>query len=632
MTGLYNSTLAYDATTSTYDGELYTPIEGLPICAVFVAFDATPTVAEPDWTEITQYVRELSINRGRSNDYEQFRTATATITLDNLTRVFDPFNTASPYNGKLLPRRQVKVVAQANATNYTLYRGYIAGWPVTWTDNGFDSTITVECFDLFGLLARTELPQDWSYQTILDLEPYDWFRFDDDRNATQFRNQVPGRRGISISATLPPYKQPSIAPGIPSGSWSIVSAYQSTGTANFYNGLYSVCVWISNTSTFEAAGSSFDVFDYNMNISIFFYYNSTTPEDSNVYVSVNDYFQGFNYDIELGTRFFTFTPQHFAIVTSAAGAPTVYVNGAAVTPVAVITTALGLPFYGAEAIQFFNGQFQEAVVFRKALTADQIAQIYGFGAFGYSETTAARADRLLDLTGVPSALVDVTTTPVATVGGAEFGRYLLPELQTIADSEGGEVFVSRDGVLTFVDRWYSFGSPTSAVIQATFGESDIAYSGTFELYYDADTIRNEIGVRYTGDATLTIADDASIAAYGLNAHTIETRLQSATDALDLAEVERSVSAELKPTVGAIQVGNTRDLADWQAILGLDVLHRVQVERTPGTGSAFTQVMLVNAMSYRITPDRWSVSIEGSARLTGWFTADYSLTDGSDVVL
>lgn len=631
----YDTTNTYDTTVYEYDGDLNQPIAGLPLVGVFFAPDNGPYDADPSWIEITNYARESNINRGRSNDYEQFRTATASITLDNRTRVFDPFNTAGPYYGKLTPRTPIKIVAQNNGTNYTLFRGYVAGFPVEWTDNGYDSTVTVDCYDLFGLMAQTELPIDWSYHIIKSLDPFDYIRFDDTSATAEVRNLGSSGRRVYSSSYYTPSRQSSIAPGLSTSAWDISASTGVTSPAPVYTGHYSACWWVRNPRTFGAAipgtlAGVVTIWDYNFLHDSAFYYNTTTPANSEYYFNIYDFNRGVGYAMVLPNIYYTDAPLHMAFTTNDSGPATIYVNGEPVVPKSI--TSIGTGTQTEYGMGVGNGIYQEFAYFKKKLTADQIKLIYSASAFGYSETTRSRAQRITNLTAIPSNSINITTDPVATV--AEFGPTgnLLPELQRIADSEGGDLFVDREGVMQFVNRWYAYGSPKSAVVQATFSETDIRYSNNFTLRYDSDSIRNSTRVSYTGDTAVTVNNDTSITAYGLNADTIDTRLADVTQATTLATIENTVSSVLRPTVGAIEIGTNRDTTNWGTILGLDVLQRIRVKRTPTVGSAFQQDMLINAMSYHLEPDQWSVSIEGSARLVGWFTADYSLTDGSDVVL
>ena len=117
-----------------------------PTPKVYIAFDDGPYVASPTWTDVSAYVFSADVNRGRSDDYSNV-VGTAYVVLNNNTRLFDPFNTAGTYYGKLLPRRQIKIEAISNSTTFSVFRGFIAAWPAQFNDAGKTGTVSLECFD-----------------------------------------------------------------------------------------------------------------------------------------------------------------------------------------------------------------------------------------------------------------------------------------------------------------------------------------------------------------------------------------------------------------------------------------------------------------------------------------------------
>jgi hypothetical protein len=67
------------------------------------------TIGSGDWTDLSQWSREATWQFGRSNELDDFDTGTATITLLNRDRRFDPNNASSPYVGQLLPNVPVRI-------------------------------------------------------------------------------------------------------------------------------------------------------------------------------------------------------------------------------------------------------------------------------------------------------------------------------------------------------------------------------------------------------------------------------------------------------------------------------------------------------------------------------------------
>jgi hypothetical protein len=102
--------------------------------------------------DVTQYLRSVSVRRGRSRRLDKFQTGTATIALDNTGRVFDPEYAGSPYVGQIQPRRPIQVTDGVNF----LFVGLIEDWNLDYSLNR-DSIATALCVDGFTLLASSEL-------------------------------------------------------------------------------------------------------------------------------------------------------------------------------------------------------------------------------------------------------------------------------------------------------------------------------------------------------------------------------------------------------------------------------------------------------------------------------------------
>jgi len=120
--------------------------------------------APSDIVNITNQVMKCSTRRGRNRILSNFEAGTATVILNDPDGYFNPQNGSSPYSGKLLPLRKIKIYADVNlGTNqrFYLFSGYITSY-----DTGFylgtneTSTVTLQCVDGFRLLANvsTDIP------------------------------------------------------------------------------------------------------------------------------------------------------------------------------------------------------------------------------------------------------------------------------------------------------------------------------------------------------------------------------------------------------------------------------------------------------------------------------------------
>ena len=125
------------------------PVKGLLDSVEFILAGADVLV------DVTDTVRQVSIQRGRNRQLEKFTAGNANIVLDNRDRIYDPLNTASPYFGSIVPRKQVTISDEGQI----IYTGQVADWNFDYSLSG-DSTAQVSCVDAFSLLVDPFLTAD----------------------------------------------------------------------------------------------------------------------------------------------------------------------------------------------------------------------------------------------------------------------------------------------------------------------------------------------------------------------------------------------------------------------------------------------------------------------------------------
>ena len=614
--------VTYDSTLYTYNGEPFSP-SIFPVAGVYIAFTDGPYVASPAWTEVTTYVRGLSIHRGRSSDFDQFDTGTAQLVLDNRDRRFDPFYTSGPYYTKLTPRRQIRVVGQIGGSTYEVFRGYIAGWPVEWTDAGYDSTVTIQAFDALGLMANEIVPTDWPGYYTDTLQPRRYWKFDDSRTSrvvTDTGTRPQPLNFVPAGATETIFETNPLADGIVGNALSLVAAVIQTGNAPD--------VATSNATT---------------DLTFSFMASISDIGENNFVYALNGMYLDVNYNNAAGTfridarnatnrAFIGYslpaksTPQHF-LVTVAANAgstPTItfYLNNTVMSATSTTTSATTTSAGEYAVTRYWQG-IQEAALFTRILTTDERNTLYNLLTARLNETTTARMSRLIGTTDYPAALQGFTASPVATVSEIGTGTGVVPEMQLVADSEGGEIYVSKTGILTTTSRFDVFNATRSANSQATFTDSGVGlrYGTDLLIEYDADNLKNDVTVEFSGDGEVNAYSDAVIEAYGGAATTIETQLDSPTSAAQLATMELGVQGSLVPRISPIDVSVNTAAADWQTILGLELLDRVTFKRTPTVGNQFDRAALINAIDHQIEPGVWRTQLTLSMRYTSPETLD-----------
>lgn len=589
-----------------------------------------PYTASPTWTDVTSYVRSISINRGRQSDFEHFSPGTATITLDNRDNRFTPFNLSGPYVSGgvslLTPRRQIRITADTGSGYVAVFRGYVSGWPVRWTSAGQDTEVTLDCFDTIGLLGNTDVTPDWSYSTTTALTPTHYWRWNDPQGSTSITDigSIPknltkfGSTGNAYAAAphlglALPYQAASTVGGHPYNSVN-----GGSGNNGGTSGNLTVTTWASfgasdGVALMTVQGNGCD-FDF------------TSRTSGNLYITIRSgaTFTRYQTDAIVGT----FVPHHYAI-TITAGTLTFYLDGVQST-LTLVTSGASTPN---TTDWFYAGSFsvwQETAVFDKVLTAAQILSIYRAGQGTIVETTGARATRILAATSLNATRYSVAGTYEGTVSGIGNGNSVMPELQKTADSEGGDLFCDKAGVLQFTGRSYAYWEGAGATA-ATFTDTgaDLPYGTELEISYDGDNLVNDVTITTASGGSVRVTNSATT--NGTASTTVDTYLSTLADATSLANLEATSGSKVIPTVSPFDVSNANTLANWGTILGLELLDKISITRTPSSGTTFTQTMLLNGISHQITPQRWQTTLTGSARYIGYFVLDVSKLDGTDVL-
>jgi hypothetical protein len=104
------------------------------------------------FVDITSYARTIQISRGRSRDFSNYQSGAAVVELNNHNRYFDPLFEASPYNGNIIPRREIRI----SSGEEIQYTGWIDDWDLTYTPDG-DSISTAIANDALGIFANQNL-------------------------------------------------------------------------------------------------------------------------------------------------------------------------------------------------------------------------------------------------------------------------------------------------------------------------------------------------------------------------------------------------------------------------------------------------------------------------------------------
>lgn len=128
---------------------------------VEVAF-ASDTLATPTYTDVTDYVVTINIQRGRGSQLGEFPAGSCSIVFNNDDGRFDPDNTGSPYRSggatQVLPRKRVRV----RHSSTDLFVGFGLqrdSWEPSYDAGNVFATMALNAHDYLGILAVAELDE-----------------------------------------------------------------------------------------------------------------------------------------------------------------------------------------------------------------------------------------------------------------------------------------------------------------------------------------------------------------------------------------------------------------------------------------------------------------------------------------
>jgi len=601
---------------------------------VYVAFDDGPYVLSPTWTEITTSVRSMSIDRGRGGDWDNF-SGSATVVLNNRARLYDPFYTSGTYYGKLLPRRQIKIEATYASVTYSVFRGFIDGWPPTWTDAGGDSTVTLSCYDCMQLLAQVQLPADWSRSYILSQSPRHYLPCDDP--IIQFQTGALtdiGSTPINLTYQTNAAPGSQLAEGLVNGS---LAGASSTG--------------VGYIATNDPGIASRPVaFTANANFTVAFWCvpesnaaGIITGQASNFAWVVNFASGKFTFSVDSFTdqatySYTTTTAQlnqseayHFAAAwNGTTKTAVIYVNGVDVT--GTKTTALGLVLAtSADFVTVSQGPIQQILVFTGTNPTQAVIQnIIKYSQASFYETTAARVSRIIAETPFSTSLVSANGTQyIAEI--TDNAPYAGPELQITANTEGGPLYVNKTGVLTQTATYTQFTQAKSFTSQATYGSGGLGLGQNVSLQYDGDSMRNIINVDMTGGGVTKVTGSVSTSTYGQAAQSWNAYMATTSQASLVGNILVGLGQYVFARFDDFEVVISPD-ANWASTLGLELLERIDVNVAPPTGNVISQSLQLNRIRHEVQPGLWQTYLNGSDRWGSAFRLDYSSLNGPDVLL
>jgi hypothetical protein len=229
---------------------------------------------------------------------------------------------------------------------------------------------------------------------------------------------------------------------------------------------------------------------------------------------------------------------------------------------------------------------------------------------GTDDPTSDRVDRILDSAGWSATDRDIapdTGFTQAILDSTTLAGNPWAELQLTADSEPGEIFVSKAGDVTFLDKATLFSSGTAASAH-TFTDATPPTNGFRDvaLASDATLVANDIRITSADNEEATASDLTSIDLVGIRSYVREDLLfiDSADPGVtqEYADFILSVLKDAKPRIETLTFMPASDTANlWDQVKLRELGHRITVAFTPLGSDPIERRCIIRGISHTCGP-------------------------------
>ena len=113
---------------------------------------ATYVLSGAQYYDVTQYITNISMGRGKNRELDRFNAGHFSATFNNQSRYFDPTYASSPFYGQIVPRRALRY----SVDSIVQFTGVVDDWDLNYTLDG-NNTATVSAYDGFTKFANQTL-------------------------------------------------------------------------------------------------------------------------------------------------------------------------------------------------------------------------------------------------------------------------------------------------------------------------------------------------------------------------------------------------------------------------------------------------------------------------------------------
>jgi hypothetical protein len=261
---------------------------------------------------------------------------------------------------------------------------------------------------------------------------------------------------------------------------------------------------------------------------------------------------------------------------------------------------------GGSAAYLTAGTYSHMAVFDSSLNPSDIANINTAGTTAFAgDTIDQRIGRLNGWEGQGGLSLDATDTVCSR--HMPDSQTLLAANQQAARSEGGTVYISGNGDVTFKSR-IDKESTATPLITVTAQEVD---SASFAKMTDDALLVNKPNVKRLDTQVITsLIDVVSKSLHGVHSKDFDTILSSNDDALNYATYVLAFYSQPKPRCDQVKL-EALLMQDWANVLLIDMWQIIRISGLPATEQVTTLDLFIEGWEIDINQDSWSIVFDTS---------------------
>lgn len=590
-----------------------------PTLRVRIGFANSP-LATPTWVDATKWVRTadaVTIRRGKTNELDAAQAGSASLTLEDPDRAFDPKNTASPYWPYVRPMQRLEICGIWANVVEERYVGFITSWLPRITLDGH-RTVEISAIDAlaayFGLVKLDNDAKTFAFSTTG--QPY-----------------LGGTTSTYLGAGLPYFEINRVGGVVTGGTftlsfrgYSVTLPWNATG-ADIKAALEAIPI-IGFDTIPMFSGSLVSTVGGTMQVNFAGAYTGTDVSDMTI-----------SSNLQPAGRSYTLT-----YYQNAGGAPANYwpnplgrkvyfILSAAVAGAFYAIQITGLLAPGGdiyqENVNIANGATTSvtSVTFYKILQIRAGPSVAGDVSktltvqFSSNATVSLSSQQFTDIlsdAAWPLAERDIQTGRATLAIATAVGTTALESLAKVVESENGTMYIARDGDVTFRNRSDRIAAQSVATLSNR--APDMPYKDIVFSYSDR-YLYNDIRITREGGSEQIAQDSASTGQY-LTRTLSKSGLLFTSDAESrtFAQFLRRIYKDPQTRIESVELeGETNPDLLWPLLLTCELGQRYTViYYIPDSTDVITEDVHIEAITETIQDGVWRFTWSLSPAISGFW--------------